>query len=278
MKRPGTLPEIVEIGPEREVRERFRVERISRQGRREEEKEVIREVPLTIFVNGKEMVTLLTIQKDFAVLALGFLFCEGWIRERSALEDVLSEADTGAVRVRLREVPAVVETFAGKRLVSSSCGRAASFYSVVDSSLCRPVRSDLRLPWDRILGWMEEMLRSAALYRATRCTHSVALYAEAGRVYLEEDIGRHNALDRVAGRCLLEGKSAERCALFMTGRLSSEVVIKAARLGVPVLVSRSAPTSLALRLGDRLSMTLVAYVRGGAMHVYTHGWRILEGD
>lgn len=278
MKPLNIPPEASGHDPEMEVRERFRVVKISRQGRREEEKDVIREVPVTIFVNGKEIVTLLTIQKDYAVLALGFLFCEGWIRERSALEDVLAEAETGSVRVRLREVPALVETLAGKRLVSSSCGRAASFYNVVDSTLCRPVLSDLRLPWDRILGWMDEMLRSAVLYRATRCTHSVALYGEEGRLYLEEDIGRHNGLDRIAGKCLLEGKSAERCALLMTGRLSSEVVIKAARLGVPVLVSRSAPTSLALRLGDRLSMTLIAYVRGGAVNVYTHGWRVLAGD
>jgi FdhD protein len=278
VKPVGIQPDPVGAGLGEELCERFSVTRISRQGRREEEREIVREVPLTIFVNGREIVTLLTVQKDFDVLALGFLYCEGWIRDRSVIDDVRVDVDAGAVRVELREAPILAERFVGKRLVSSSCGRATSFYNVVDSIHCRPVVSDFRLPWARILIWMEEMLRSAVLYRRTRCTHSVALYGEQGRVYLEEDIGRHNGLDRVVGRCLLEDRSAGRCALLLTGRLSSEVVIKAARLGVPILVSRSAPTSLALRLGDQLSITLVAYVRGGAMNVYTHGWRILDGE
>ncbi len=92
---------------------------------------------------------------------------------------------------------------------------------------------------------------------------------------MEEDIGRHNAVDRILGRCLLNQVPIEQAALLTTGRLSSEMVVKTARLGIPILASRSAPTSLAIGLAARLGITLVGYIRGTGMNVYTAPERIV---
>lgn len=264
--------------PADRVTERVQALRITREGSLTTEVDVVEEVPVTIFVNGKESVTLLTIARELEPLAVGFLFSEGWLQERSAIEEIRAEPDTGVVRVTLKKIPPLAERFVEKRLIVSSCGKATSFYNILDSTLCRPVSSDFRVPSGRILSWMNEMLRGACLYRTTRGTHSVALYGETGRVHFEEDIGRHNAVDRILGKCVLDGTAVDKAVLLSTGRLSSEIVIKAARLGIPILVSRSAPTALALRLGGRLEMTLVGYVRGGSMNVYTHARRIVVGD
>jgi FdhD protein len=257
------------------VTERVQALRITREGSLTAGVDVVEEMPMTVFVNGKEKVTLLTIAREFEPLAVGFLFSEGWLQERSAIEEIRTEPDRGIVRIRLKKVPPLAERFVEKRLIASSCGKATSFYNILDPALCGPVSSELRVSSGRILSWMKEMLQDGRLYQATRGTHSVALYAENGRIHLEEDIGRHNAVDRILGKCVLEGTSVDRAVLLATGRLSSEIVIKAARLGIPVLVSRSAPTALALRLGERLAMTLVGYVRGGSMNVYTHAQRIV---
>ncbi|MEW6442350.1 MAG: formate dehydrogenase accessory sulfurtransferase FdhD [bacterium] len=259
------------------VVEKIPILRIERTGSSQILQDVIQEAPATLFVNGKEIVTLLTVPRELDALAVGFLFSEGWLTDRSALEEIRVEEAGGVVRVRLRRVPALTERFLEKRLIASSCGKATSFYNIVDSALCRPVASDFRATSGSILRWIKEMLQAARLYRTTRATHSVALYGDAGRILLEEDIGRHNAVDRVLGKCLLKGIAVEQTALLATGRLSSEIVIKAARLGAPIVVSRSAPTALAIRLGERLGLTLVGYVRGGTMNVYAHARRIREG-
>lgn len=244
------------------------------EGARQAQVEVIRESPVTFFVNDREVVTLLTILYDLPTLAVGFLFSEGWIRERADIEEVREDRELGVVRIRLASIPEFTERFLEKRMIGSSCGKATSFYNVLDAIQCRPVTSSFQVKPSDLRKWMKEMLRQATLYRRTRGTHNVGLYQNGGLIFLEQDIGRHNAVDRILGRCLLEEVPTGRTAMLTTGRLSSEMVVKAARGGVPILASRSATTSLAISLAQRLGITLLASVRGGAMTLATHPERI----
>jgi len=262
----GNMPDAtVEILP---------VLRITDQGAQEFQSEIIRETPVTLFVNDKQIVTLLTIMSGLSYLAVGFLFYEGWIRDLNKIEEVRVDEEQGAVHVRLTEIPPLTERFLEKRMVGTSCGKATSFYNVLDAIHCKPVSATHEVSSTRPGEWMREFLRQAPLYRRTRGTHNVALYGNSGRIFFEQDIGRHNAVDRIVGRCLMENIDVKQTVMLTTGRLSSEMVIKAVRLGVPVLVSRSSPTSLAISLANRLLITIVGRVRGESMLVYTHSHRI----
>jgi FdhD protein len=241
-----------------------------------EEQEVICEAPVTLFVNEQEIVTLMTLPVERSVLAAGFLFSEGWIRVRDDIVRIQEDAEQGIVRIQLKELPPIADRFWEKRLIGSGCGKATSFYRVMDAMQCEPVSSSYRVHVSKVLSWMRETLKQAPLYGRTRGTHAVSLYGENGKIFFEQDIGRHNALDRILGKCFLKDISAENTVMLTTGRLSSEMIVKAARLGVPVLVSRSSTTTLAIELAERLNLTVLGYLRAGRLSLYTHPQRILE--
>jgi FdhD protein len=233
---------------------------------------VVEEVPLTLYANDQQVVTLLTLGENFLELALGFLRSEGFFKERG---EVLGwEEEPGAVRVRLsREVGAILRLLE-KRTVTTGCGKGSTFYTALDALQCRPVESKALFSAAALLARMHELEERSGLYRETGGTHNASL-ADAERTLLfRTDIGRHNAVDMIGGRLFLDGADVEEAALLTTGRISSEILLKAAKIGVPLLVSRSAPTALALRLAEQLGITVVGYVRGSRFNVYTHPGRI----
>jgi FdhD protein len=115
----------------------------------------------------------------------------------------------------------------------------------------------------------------SSLYRLTGCVHSAALSDGASVLAFAEDIGRHNAVDKVIGRCLLEGIAFEGKVMLVSGRLSSEMASKCSRWGIPVVASRTAPTDLALRIAEESGITVVGFLRGDRMNVYTHPERVV---
>ncbi len=251
------------------------VDRVGPGTRKTDAQEVICEAPVTLFVNEQEIVTLMTVPFELSVLAVGFLFSEGWIRNREEIEDVQVEEATGVVRIQLKELPPVADRFWEKRMLGSGCGKATSFYRVMDAMQCQPVSSPFQVSISDILSWMKETLQQAPLYRRTRGTHAVSLFGENGKILFEQDIGRHNALDRILGKCFLQDLPTANSVLLTTGRLSSEMIVKAARLGVPVLVSRSSTTTLSIDLAERLNLTILGCLRAGGLSLYTHPQRIL---
>jgi FdhD protein len=278
--RPGNNPQDgeprSEIIPEPEAAVQPKtVVRLGPGTRTECEQEVICEVPITLFVNEKQIVTLMSIPHELSALAVGFLFSEGWITNRDEIEGVQEEEETGVVRVRLKAFPPLADRFWEKRIIGSGCGKATSFYNVLDAMQCKPVSSEFQVSSSDALAWMKTTLQRAPLYRRTRGVHAVSLHGKSGLILFEQDIGRHNALDRILGKCLLRGIPTEETALLTTGRLSSEMIVKAARVGVPILFSRSSTTTLAISLAERLNMTLLGRMQAGGMSIYTHPHRIL---
>lgn len=235
---------------------------------------VVREVPLTISVNGNELITLLTTGDANRELATGFLLSEGFLTRKEDLKSIRVDDEQGLVEVNLAGDIDLTEKLWGKRAVTSGCGKGATFYHILDSLQTRQVTSDVRIVPTQVYALMKELNRLSELYRDTGGVHNSAL-ADVERILVfRDDIGRHNAVDKIHGTCFLDNISTKNKLLITTGRLSSEIVVKVARMGVPVLVSRSAPTSLALDLADRVGLTLIGYVRGEKMTVYTGKERI----
>jgi FdhD protein len=185
------------------------------------------------------------------------------------VDDAAGEAD---VRISADLEP--VGKLWGKRTVTSGCGKGATFYHLLDSLNAKIVVSDITITASQVQDLMGDLNRSSELYRETGGVHSCAL-ADAEKILVfRDDIGRHNAVDKIYGTCFLEDIPLEDKLLLTTGRISSEMTVKTARMGVSVLISRSAPTSLALDLAERLGLTVVGYVRGGRMVVYTGQHRV----
>ena len=240
-----------------------------------EARSIVQEVPLTVSVNGNELITLLTTGDANRELAVGFLLSEGFLNNRENLKSIRVDDEAGVVDVELEGDLDLTEKLWGKRVVTSGCGKGATFYHVLDSIQAKPVISGLTVSPAQVYSLMKELNKLSDLYRETRGVHNSGLADGKQILIFRDDIGRHNAVDKIRGACFLEDIPLEDKLLVTTGRMSSEIVIKVARMGVPILVSRSAPTSLALDLADRIGLTLIGYVRGEKMTVYTGKQRVL---
>jgi FdhD protein len=244
------------------------------------QKVLIQEVPLILFLNGRELVTLLCCGHHQDELALGFLRSEGLLSAMEEVESLEVEEKKGVVHVRLRREDILDERPFIKRTLGSGCGRASLYYQPLEAMEIGPIEeeSPVRVLAEEVICRMREMVQRAPLYRQTRGTHCAALATPRHLLLMREDIGRHNAVDMIVGHLLREGISARDKILLTTGRASSEIVMKAARAGFPVLISRSAPTDLGVEVACRVGMTLVGSVRGGKMDIYTHPERVMDGE
>jgi FdhD protein len=244
------------------------VSQITKSGRKSSRVAVVREVPLTIFLNEQEIVTLLCTGAHVESLAVGFLNSEGLLRDRGRLRGVEVDRSRHLVRVSSSEDAGFAEQLLGRRIITSGCGKGTIFYHVLDSLQSRPVEHHLALRAEQVRHLMGELNRRSELYRRSRGVHNCALALPGEIVLFRADIGRHNAVDMIIGECFLEGLPTRDKILLTTGRITSEILIKCAKAGIPALVSRSAATSLALQLARELKMTVIGYVRGGSMVVY----------
>ena len=165
----------------------------------------------------------------------------------------------------------------GKRYVGSCCGKSRTgFYLANDARTARRVESDLRLDPATCLRLMEELQAASPVFGRTGGVHNAGLAAGGRLEVVRTDIGRHNTLDKLYGWALRGGNRAGRAAVVFSGRISSEIVLKVVKMGCPVVVSKSAPTGLALEMADDLGITAAGFARGDRLNVYTHPWRILR--
>ncbi|MBW1980330.1 MAG: formate dehydrogenase accessory sulfurtransferase FdhD [Deltaproteobacteria bacterium] len=230
---------------------------------------VVREIPLTIFLNGREIVTLLCTGAHVESLAVGFLRSEGLLHRRQSITAVEVDRQTHVVRVSSSEETSSAVELQGKRTVTSGCGKGTLFYHVLDSIHSRAIRSPLTVTVAQIRRLMSKLNQRSELYRLSRGVHNCALAAGEEILIFRTDIGRHNAVDMIVGECFLNDISTSDKILVTTGRITSEILIKAAKMKLPMLISRSAATSLSLDLARDLNITVVGLVRGGGMVVYT---------
>jgi FdhD protein len=246
-------------------------------GAAESEDVVVRETALTVNVNDKELATLVCSPVDLKYMAIGFLCAEGILLQRGDLRQITIDEEQGMAWVDTTRQENLGEKVFLKRYITPCCGRArASFYFAADAVLCKPVTSSLQVPLSVVLGLADQLQSCSHLFRRTGGVHGAALATQAGEILIfREDIGRHNTLDKIYGQCFLEEIPRDDKIVVFSGRVSSEIVLKIAKMGVPVLVSRSAPTDLALQLADDLGVTVVGFARGSNCSIYAHPERII---
>lgn len=253
--------------------EKFPVRRIDAEGESNTEEAVARELPVTILLNDEELVTMLCYPVDLKAMAVGFLASEGLLKDKDDIRLVTVDDKRGIVRVITKSPGEVDPDLIFKRVISSGCGRGASFYSAADASSLK-VESGVTIASADIFSLVNEFQHGSRLYLTTHAIHSAALCQGKEMLVFAEDIGRHNAIDKVFGKCLLEGIPTEDRTVITSGRITSEILHKIAKRSIPILISISAPTNLGVRIADSLGITLVASVRGKKMSIYTHPQRV----
>lgn len=237
--------------------------------------EVIVESPVTVFVNDVELVTLLCLGRKLDYLAAGFLWTENVIATKDDIKSINADAEESVVKVVIDKDEEYLKNLTFKRLVTTACGKGTSFYTIDAVAGKLPVNmSPLKVSPKDIIPLVAEFEDMSELHEKTRGVHSALLAEGRQGLIFHDDIGRHNAIDKVLGHALLDGVPVDDKMVITSGRISSEVLLKVAKKGVPVLVSRAQPTDLAVSLADQLGVTLIGYVRKGSMNVYTHPERV----
>jgi FdhD protein len=255
--------------------EKFPILRLTREDEGSIEEVVAREFPVTIILNDQELVTLLCSPADLRYLAVGFLYSEGLLTSKDEIKKILVDDERGVVRVETVEEKELAQDVLFKRIISTGCGRGASFYSTADAA-SQKVESRMEISTDEVFTLVNEFQHGSHLYLTTHGVHSAALCDRKSILVFGEDIGRHNAIDKIFGRCLLEDIPTDNRVIITSGRITSEILHKVSKRGIPIIISISAPTNLGVRLADSLGITLIASVRGKKMNVYTSDWRIVR--
>ena len=232
--------------------------------------ETIVEAPVSLTVNGQVWLTFMCTPVNLEALSLGFLYNEGILQSMDEVEDVRVCEHGDNVDVWLNHA---VEQPTSWRRTSGCTGGVTA----VDL-LARPdvsFRGDQpRLSPETIGQIVELLFASQTLYRETGGVHTSALSDGEKIILVAEDIGRHNTLDKIAGLSLLNHLWPENRVLITTGRISSEMLQKAARLQAPILISRTSPSSLSIEMAERYGITLIGYARTHRFNVYSNGQRL----
>ena len=237
---------------------------------------IVKEIPLTIMLNGEELATLVCSPHSLELLAIGFLVSEGILQSHDQLKNVACRPEQGVVWV---------DTIAGvmqadgflRRNFASCCGKGRpALHFLNDYEQIKPIVHKARFAVKDLLGFAALLEKEAKTYKLTGGVHEAALAHGDGFVVSYEDIGRHNALDRILGYTFLNDIDTSDKAIILSGRIASEMLTKAARIGVPVVVSRSAPTCLSIDLAEQLGITIVGFARGSSLNVYARPDRIME--
>lgn len=241
------------------------IERIDGEARRAERDRVVVEAPLELRARGTPVATIMRTPGHDLELVRGLLHAE------AIAAGGLVQAGDDAV-----EVDAAPGAFAGRGLLASAacgvCGRVA----IADLELrAREVDADTAIAGAVLAGLPEALRAAQSVFADTGGLHAAGLATTAGSlIAAREDVGRHNAVDKLAGWALGAGIDPAVHVLVLSGRLGYELVQKAIMLGVPIIAAVSAPSSLAVELAERFNVALVGFVRGRRANVYAHGWRI----
>jgi len=274
--------------------------RLSDKGNEQVDGSIVTEEPLEIRVDNQSVAILMRTPGREKELAAGFVLGEGLVidlmdialvrhcgrsvptetSEGDPLDESRNLVDVtlipGAGRSATDQAASPAGLSDAVQLIRSGCGRSGVGALVENLS---PVDAGTTISVEVLQRLLGQITRQQIAYRAAGGIHAAAVFGTDGRcVIVSEDIGRHNAVDKAVGHCLLRGIPLKDKLLVSTGRASYDMVAKGVRLGVPIIASISSPTSLAVELADALNCTLLGYLRGKTLNVYTHEWRIVTSQ
>jgi len=219
------------------------------------------EHPLTLYLDKREIVTLMTLGQAPEALAVGYLRNQRLVGSVEAIEAVHVDWETEAVAIRTRGAVADLDARMSKRTVTTGCGQGTVFGDLMAEIDDIRLRDDVMLTEEALYSLLDAVRRHETIYKSAGAVHGCALAAVAGdaaRILMfVEDVGRHNAVDAIAGRMWLEDIDGADKVFYTTGRLTSEMVIKAVQMRIPFLVSRSGLTRMGHDIAQRTGITMI---------------------
>lgn len=235
---------------------------------------VVCEQRIELILNDQPLLAMLCLPQDVAELAVGFLYCEGILAKDAELPDVSYDAGTGRVRCQGRFDEDLAEQINRRWVLGTGCGGGGTARDLSVLTRYRPLRQDLSVTHQQLTTLARDFQGHCQLYRQTGGVHACALATGERVLLFAEDVGRHNAFDKVIGMALRQGMDFHDKLALTTGRITTEIVTKAVAAGIQLLASSSAATGLAIDLARKFNLTLVGFLRGQRMNIYTASARI----
>lgn len=257
------------------VQDGWNIVRYDRGEKKTEHEIIATEYPLTVYVNDQEFATLVCTPTNIEELVIGFLASEGFIRLYSEIKEIQVDKEQGFAYVTLNKELEQDRHSSSKRFIGSCCGKSRQFYFQSDVMTAKTITSRLQIPAENCLALMEKLQEGSKAFQKTGGVHNAALCTIDDLLVMRTDIGRHNALDKIYGHILQENIPLADKVIAFSGRISSEVLLKISKMGIGIIISKSAPTDLALKLADDLGITAIGFARRKTMNVYTHHERII---
>ena len=240
------------------------------------EKHIACERPLTVYLNWRPIVTLMTLGARAESLALGYLKNQGFISDLKQLESVIVDWDVNSAAIITSESTADLEEKLSEKTVTTGCGQGTVYGGFMDG-LDDIVLPQPQLKQSMIYSLLKNISAYNETYKNAGAVHGCGLCQDDQIVDFVEDVGRHNAVDTLAGEMWLKQDSGNNKLFYTTGRLTSEMVIKVAKMGIPVVLSRSGATQMGLELAQKLGITMIARAKGRHFLIY-HGAENVELD
>lgn len=244
----------------------------------EKEDQIVVEQPVTIYINDKEFATIVCSPEYIEDMAIGFLASEGVIPNYQDIKEIRVQEKLGIVHIKTEKMYPFYEKMLNKRYINSCCGMSRQGFVFAHDALTakRMTGIPVTLTPENCFSLMRQMEQSADIFHQTGGVHNAALCDPEGLLLSRMDIGRHNALDKIYGHCLKNTISVRDKVIVFSGRISSEIVLKVAKIGCSIVLSKSAPTELALTLAEELGITTVGFIRQNSFNLYTHPERIIS--
>lgn len=258
----------------KDTTEKIPILHITERGGQEAIDTIVRELPLTIFLNGRELVTTLCSPVGLKYLVVGILASEGLIESKEEIKKLEVDAEAGVAHVETKKKREITGGQLFKPLVASGGGKGSSSYKMPEIEEKDRVISQVTISAGEVSALVSDFLHRSSAYQATRGVHSAALCDNKDILVFHDDIGRHNAIDKVFGQCLLDGIPLDDRIIITSGRISSEILLKVARRKIQILISKAAPTDLGVKLAKNLGVTIIRFIGGKGINVYSHGWRV----
>jgi len=263
---------------------KVKITRIFKEERKEELDTVLLESPIDIFVNSKPVVNIICLNKDLKELTVGFLFSIGIINNMDDINIIKIDNVEGRVYVELVDSIDFNLDVLGltpiSRVIDTTCGIPSPWRDLIKERLIETdnvlnLDTEFTISSELIFSSMKEMQKNTHLFRETGGCHGAAIFNPRGSlITVKEDIGRHNAIDKVIDELILRREPFLNKILTSTGRLTGDSVLKAVRAQIPIVSSLSAAVESGIRLADSYGITLIGFARGKKMNIYTHSKRI----
>ncbi len=245
----------------------------------EVEDSVIREVQLSIVVNGKKLGAMMAVRVELKELCVGYLMSENIIKDVKDIKNIEIIDESGEEKnfraiVKAEVVEDSLDKLDLQGVIVSGCGRAISSHISPKAIEAGVIQSDFTIKADLLFEEMAKFYTQCPLYEQTGCVHTAKLYIDENSYFIGEDIAQHNTIDKAVGKARLAGADVKNSFLMVSGRLSSEMVAKAVMHQIPILASRTASTCRGINIAEKFGLTLIGFVRGKKMNIYRNPRRI----